>query len=72
MSHVRKRTFRYVPPMKIQISLPICAVRSESSLGALRIAKDTKCLHADNKNSDQTLQLDEGSIQKVFFLLFSY
>ena len=41
-------------PAKIQISLHICAVWSESSLGAFLIDKDTKCLHADNEDSDQT------------------
>ena len=38
-----------VHPAKIQISLRIRAVWSESSLGALWITKDAKCLHADNE-----------------------
>ena len=35
---------------KIQISLRIRAVWSESSLGAIWIAKDAKFLHADNED----------------------
>ena len=48
------RTFGNVRPAKIQISLRIRAVWSESSLGAFWIAMDAKLLHADNENSDQT------------------
>ena len=40
--NVRKRSFRNVRPAKIQISLRIRAVWSESSLGAFRIARDAK------------------------------
>ena len=41
MNHnVIKRTFWHVCPAKIQISLRIRAVWSESSLGAFSIAKD--------------------------------
>ena len=40
----RKRTFRHVRQAKIQISLRIRAVWSESSLGALYIAKAAKFL----------------------------
>ena len=54
--NVRKRTFRYMRPAKIQISLRIRA-GSESSLGALWIAKDAKFLHADNEYSDQTARM---------------
>ena len=39
-------------PAKVQISLCICAVWSESSLSKFWIAKDKKFLHADNENSD--------------------
>ena len=46
--YVRKRTFEHVRPAKIQIRLRIRAVWSESSLGLFWIAKDAKCLHADN------------------------
>ena len=49
MSHnVPKRTFGRVLPVKIQISMRIHAVGSESSLVAFRIAKDAKCLYAEN------------------------
>ena len=47
----------HMPPAKIQIRLRIRAVWSESSLGALWIAKDAKFLHANNENSDLTAQM---------------
>ena len=47
---VRKRTFRHVLPAKIQISLRICTVWSESSLGTFWIANDAKFLHADKED----------------------
>ena len=40
----------YFAPAKIQISLRIRVVWSESSLGAFWTAKDAKFLHADNKD----------------------
>ena len=43
---VRKRIFRYVRPVKIQISLRIRAGWFENSLGAFWIGKDAKYLHA--------------------------
>ena len=43
--NVRKRTFGHVRLAKIQISLRICAVWLESSLG------DAKFLHADIEDS---------------------
>ena len=46
---VRKYTFRHVRPLKIQISLRILAVWSESSLVAFSIDKDAKFLHAATK-----------------------
>ena len=46
--NVRKRTFGHVHPAKIQISLRIRAVWSESSLGAFWIAKEATFLDADN------------------------
>ena len=47
MSHnVAKRTFGHVRAAKIQISLRIRTVRSESSLSAIWIAKNVKFLHA--------------------------
>ena len=45
-----KCTFGYVHPVKIWISLHICAGWSESSLGKFWIAKDSKFLHVDNKD----------------------
>ena len=63
--NVRKRTFRYVRPAKIQISLRIRVVRSESSLGIFWIAKDANnekglkdCLWKQTK----TIQIDNGSL----------
>ena len=53
----QKAYFGHVRPAKIQISLRIRAVWSESSLGAFWIAKDAKCLRADNEDSDQTRRL---------------
>ena len=47
-----KRTLGYERPAKIQIRLRFRAVWS--ALGACWIAKDTKFLHADNEDSDQT------------------
>ena len=48
--NMRKHTFEHVYPGTIQISLPIHAVWSESSLCAFWITKDTKFLHANNKD----------------------
>ena len=42
---------------KIQISLRIRAVWSESSLGAFWIAKDAMFLYADNEDSDKTARM---------------
>ena len=50
-SNVRKRTFRYERPARIQIRLRIRAVWSESSLGAFWISQDSEFLHADNTDS---------------------
>ena len=50
--NVRKRKFEHVRLAKIQISLLIFAVWSESSLGSFWIAKDATFLHADNEDSD--------------------
>ena len=44
-------------PAKIQISLRVRAVWSESSLGAFWITKDAKFLHAGNEGSDQTARM---------------
>ena len=50
--NVRKHIFRPVRPAKIQISLRIRAMWSESSLGAFWIAKSTIFLYAGNEDSD--------------------
>ena len=55
--NVKKDTFGHVRPAKIQIRLRIRAVWSESSLGAVWLAKPAKFLHADNEDSDQTAQI---------------
>ena len=55
--NMRNGTFGHVGPAKIQISLRIRAVWSESSLGAFCIVKDAKFLHADNEDSDQTARM---------------
>ena len=54
---VSKWTFGHVHPAKIQISLRIRAVWSESSLGAFWIAKDAEFLHADNVDSHQIARM---------------
>ena len=51
--NVGKRTFVNVRLAKIQISLRIRAVWSNSSLCALWIANDEKILNADNKDSNR-------------------
>ena len=42
--------FGHVPSVKIQVSLHIPAVWSESSLGTFWLAKDAKFLHGDNRD----------------------
>ena len=46
-----------VHPAKTQISLGICPVWLESSLGAQWVAKDPRFLHEDSEDSDQTGQM---------------
>ena len=53
--NVRNRTFGHVCQTKIQISLRIRAVWSDSSLGTFWITNEAKFLHVDNEDSDQTL-----------------
>ena len=74
--NVRKRTFSHVRPAKIQISLRIRTVWSETSLSAFWIAKDAKFLHANKEDSNQTARMRrlilvfvERSCQKVGFLI---
>ena len=50
--NVRKRTLWYMRPAKIQISLRIRAVWSESSLGAFWLAKVKNFLQEDNEDAD--------------------
>ena len=47
--YVRKRTFGHVRPAKIQISLRIRAVWSESSVDAFWIAKDVNVLFGQRR-----------------------
>ena len=54
---VKNRNFDHVRLAKIQISLRIRAVWSESSLDAFCIAKDANFLHADNEDSNQTARM---------------
>ena len=54
---MRKPISLYLHPVQIQISLRFRAVRSESSLDVFWIPKDAKCLHVDNKKSDQTARM---------------
>ena len=54
---VRESTHGRLRPAKIQISLRIRAVWSESSLGAFWIAKEAEFLHADKEDSDQTARM---------------
>ena len=72
---VRKRTFREVRHAKIQISLRIRAVWSETSQRACWIDKDAKFIPAENEDSDQTARMRrlnwvvvERTCQKVRFL----
>ena len=73
MSHnIRKRTFRHVRPVKIQISPHTHAVRSESSLNAFWIGKDVTFLRANNE-TDQIARMRRlifvgHACQKVHFL----
>ena len=46
----QKHTFGHARHAKIQISMCIRAVGSESSLGAFRIPKDANFRHADNED----------------------
>ena len=53
MNHnVKKRSFEHVRPAKIQISLRITAVWSESPMGVFWIAKGAKFLQGDKEDPD--------------------
>ena len=75
--NVRKRTYGYVHPAKIQISSSCAFVQSSQNLhwAHLYICKEANFLHADNEDADQTAQVRRliwafaGCIcQKVCFL----
>ena len=81
--NVRKHAFGHVRPVKIQISLRICAGWSESSLGAWWIARDAIFLHADkedwsdcaNAQADLSLPLAHmsgGTFSHVATQMFSF
>ena len=55
--NVRKRTFRHVHPVKIQIRLCIRAAWSEFSLSSSGIARHANCLYPDNDGTDQTVRM---------------
>ena len=74
--NVRNRTFGYVRPAKIQSSLRIRAVWSESLLGAFWIASEANCLHADTEDSDLTarvlLSFRHNSERRFLFFFFFF
>ena len=53
----RKRTFVHLRPTKMQISLRVRTVWSESSQHAFCIVKDAKFLQANNEYSNQTARM---------------
>ena len=76
-SDIGKCTFRHVHPVKIQISLCIHAVQSESSLKAFWIAKNAKFLHASIKDCSDCMDVQADLRIQVCFLtlqpiVFSY
>ena len=56
-NNARKFTIGHMSPAKIQISLRIRAVLSDSPLGAFWTVKDAVFLHVDNEDSDQTARM---------------
>ena len=50
MSHLMTKPTKWLRPAKTQISLGICPVWSESSLGAQWVAKGPRFLHADSED----------------------
>ena len=64
--NIRKHTFGHVHSAKIQISLRIRAVRSESSLSAFWIANNAKFFYSDNEGSSDCAdaQADLSSLCK--------
>ena len=55
--NIKKRTFGHVHQAMIQISICFRIVESESSLGAIWIAKDAMFLQTDNEDFDQTTRI---------------
>ena len=70
--NVRKCTFWHVRPEKIQISLRIRAVWSESSMGTLSIVMDAKLVRADNEDSDQTVDAQADLSLRCAYKVRSY
>ena len=75
----RKRAFIHASPAKIQTRLRVCAVWSESSPGAFWTAKDTRSLHAENEDYDQTARVRRliwvfvgHTCQKIRFLTLRF
>ena len=71
--NIKNHTFENVRPAKIQISLRICAVCSETSLNAFWIAKDAMFIRDDNEDSNHTARMRRliwnffgSTSQKVF------
>ena len=62
--------------VKIQISLGICPIWSESSLCAYWVAKDPSFLHADSEDSDQSGRMPRliwifaGNDPVIFLLIY--
>ena len=54
---VRKRTFGHENRTKIQISVRMREIWSESSFAAFWIDKNAKFLHVDNEDSDQIARM---------------
>ena len=59
-------------PAKNQINLRIRAVWSESSLGALWIARDATFLHVGNKGSDYAIALADLSLRWVHMSISTF
>ena len=55
--NIRKRTFGHVRPAKIQISLNILTVCSESSVDVFLDSEGNKVSYADNEDLDQTARM---------------
>ena len=58
-------TFGHLCPLKFQISLRIREDITESSVGLLWIARETKSLYVDNEDSDQTAHMSDVTFSHV-------